>query len=150
MSTTTLDEIKKTLSIKAPIERVWALLNSKQGICEWFCQEIEGDFAPGSEAVMVFHGSDGQIYRANILVEVLEDYHMRYRWAPHLMGSDTLNLAEATTVNFWLEKNDEGTQLKVVESGFSLIPEDKRDESFRGNSSGWDQELGELVQEAEK
>ena len=50
--------------------------------------------------------------------------------------------AEPTTlVEFRLEESAGGTRLTVVESGFDRIPASRRDEAFRMNEGGWEEQM---------
>ena len=51
-----------------------------------------------------------------------------------------------TYVEFTLEPYDAGTRLTVVESGFAQLPDDAHQKAFGGNTEGWANELGELVE----
>ena len=45
---------------------------------------------------------------------------------------------EATTlVEVFLEGTNDGTLLKIVESGFESIPQNRRERAFRMNEGGW-------------
>ncbi|MNP13666.1 hypothetical protein D3C76_1059560 [compost metagenome] len=42
---------------------------------------------------------------------------------------------------FRLQELAEGTLLRLVEAGFDKIPIERRDEAYKMNSSGWDQQM---------
>jgi hypothetical protein len=46
-----------------------------------------------------------------------------------------------TLVAFDLSEVDSGTLLRVIESGFDRIPAARRDEAFRMNSGGWEEQM---------
>ena len=46
-----------------------------------------------------------------------------------------------TLVEFRLERTPTGTLLIVTESGFSDLPDDRRDEAFARNEGGWTQQM---------
>ena len=46
-----------------------------------------------------------------------------------------------TLVVFELADAPGGTMLTVTESGFDRIPPDRRDDAYRGNESGWTQQM---------
>ena len=55
--------------------------------------------------------------------------------------------AEPTTlVEFRLEEVAGGTRLTVVESGFDRIPASRRDEAFRMNEGGWEEQMKNVEQ----
>ncbi len=49
-----------------------------------------------------------------------------------------------TLVKFELEDHDEGTLLKLTESGFDHIPQSRRLKAFRMDSRGWDEQMGNI------
>ncbi|MGH8332141.1 MAG: vanillate O-demethylase oxidoreductase VanB, partial [Pseudomonas fluorescens] len=49
-----------------------------------------------------------------------------------------------TLVKFELEDMDEGTLLKVTESGFDHIPQTRRLKAFRMDSRGWDEQMNNI------
>jgi len=67
-----------------------------------------------------------------------------FRWHPHEMDRPADGSSEATLVQFLLEPHPEGTFLCIVESGFDAIPAHEREAQFKGNSEGWDQQLGRV------
>ena len=52
--------------------------------------------------------------------------------------------SEMTTVRFTVDEHPEGTLLRVVESGFENIPEERRAFCYRQNTEGWTSELAKL------
>jgi uncharacterized protein YndB with AHSA1/START domain len=69
-----------------------------------------------------------------------------YRWHPYAIepGVD-YSREPMTLVEFHLEEVAEGTQIKVVESGFDHIPLARRAEALRMNNAGWDEQLEKLA-----
>jgi hypothetical protein len=65
-----------------------------------------------------------------------------FTWHPYAIDPDEDYSAEAPTlVEFTLEKSARGTLLRVVESGFDRLPNNRRLEAFRMNEGGWDEQL---------
>jgi len=72
------------------------------------------------------------------VVEVSPEQRLSYRWHPYAIDPNVDYSSEPTTlVTLTLEEATDGTQLKIVESGFDQIPLHRRDEAFRMNDSGW-------------
>ena len=46
---------------------------------------------------------------------------------------------------FELDEVPEGTRLRVTESGFDLIPVERRAEAFRMNSGGWEGQVKNIA-----
>jgi hypothetical protein len=54
-----------------------------------------------------------------------------------------------TLVEFRLAARGDSTELTVTESGFDALPPSRRDEAFRSNSGGWDQQMVNVREFAE-
>ena len=63
-------------------------------------------------------------------------------WHPYAIEAGVDYSQEIPTlIEYELSKSGEGTILKVTESGFDNIPAARRDEAFRMNSGGWEEQL---------
>ncbi|MNY09613.1 hypothetical protein D3C86_1425330 [compost metagenome] len=82
----------------------------------------------------------------NVLVERVEPERVfSFRWHPYAVEPDVDYSQEPTTlVKFELEDMDEGTLLKVTESGFDHIPQSRRLKAFRMDSRGWDEQMSNI------
>ena len=136
VDSTALDAIHKTLELGAPPSRVWAALTDPAQLGAWFPDRVD-DLGPqaGAEGWLVWdqHG------RYAITIQSIEPEHrLVWRWA---RKTDTpLEGGYNTTVEWTLEpKDDGGTTLRLVESGF--LSDSDREQ----NVGGWKHELGELV-----
>ena len=68
--------------------------------------------------------------------------YFSYRWHPYAIDPNVDYSNEPTTlVEFRLTERDGGTDVEVVESGFDALPAHRRDEAFRMNSQGWEQQM---------
>jgi uncharacterized protein YndB with AHSA1/START domain len=136
----TRDTIERTLTLPAPIERVWEALTDPVELSKWFGTEAEVDLRPGGAAAFGWPG-EGRFHA--VVTEVDPPRRFAYRWA---MDRDTpVDDGISTLVTFTLEQADEGTRLTLVESGFASLPEEIRDRHLAGNTQGWQEELGELA-----
>lgn len=134
--------VRRTITIAAPIEKVWAAVTEAEHIARWFPEravldpvavgtvgnfwwEDHGDFPVRIEAVDVPHS-------------------ITYRWGNN-NGTPiaALDPANSTVFTFTLEALGDGTQLTVVESGFDTLSDPTA--AMEGNRGGWDWELDELV-----
>lgn len=134
--------VRRTISISAPIEKVWAAITEAEHLAKWFPQAVELEpVTVGSTGVFTFDGFGGLPVR----VEELDPPRMiAYRWGNDL-GTPIVPLDEAksTVFRFTLEPVDGGTTLTLVESGFNTLPDPAK--SLEDNRGGWDHELDELV-----
>lgn len=130
------DEVRRTIEIRAPRDRVWAALTEPEQLLRWFPTErAEVDLRPGGEAAFVWdEGADEAV------VEVVEPPgRFVFRWRP--AGTER----PYTTVSFRLDEIDGSTtRLTLVETGFASLAEQTREQSQAGNDEGWRKELEEL------
>jgi uncharacterized protein YndB with AHSA1/START domain len=147
------DRIERETTIAAPVDRVWALLTEPEHVGTWFGDAgAEIDLRPGGALVLRWaeHGTvHGRVER------VEPGRLFAYRWAAapadaHAAG-DALDDGNSTLVEFSLTEEDDGTRLRVVESGFAAlrIPEAEQVRKAEGNTEGWKHELGDLVEYAD-
>ena len=134
------DQIKREIFINAPIQKVWDLISQPA----WWV----GD-APGPDKVQV-NGSrvvaDTKYGKFPVLIEQSEPpNYLACRWASSFPGEEPKG-GNSTLVEFKLTSKDEGTVLRVVESGFSLLTatEEEKREYFKGNVQGWEMQMDVL------
>jgi uncharacterized protein YndB with AHSA1/START domain len=145
------DRIERETVINAPLERVWTLITDAEHLGRWFGDAgAEIDLRPGGEIVLRWaeHGtSRGRI------VAVEPHTRFAYRWAPFKVpgGVEPVD-GNSTLVEFTLQPEGESTRLRVVESGFASLAtsEEQRAKNHAGNTRGWQYELDELRDYAEK
>ena len=141
------NHIEKTIDLKAPVSRVWKALTDYREFGAWFRVKLEGPFVPGK-------ASGGQItypgyehVRMQVIVQKIEPERLfSFTWHPYAVepGVDYSN-ETPTLVEFTLEPTPTGTLLRVVESGFDKIPKHRRDEAFRMNEGGWEEQMRNIA-----
>ncbi len=145
------DRIEKSIALKAPVSRVWRALTDYQEFGEWFRVKLEGPFVAGqvSRGQMTYPGYEHVRWEA--VVQKMEPERLfSFTW-PHPKSFDKATYSgshagEPTTlVEFQLEKSGDGTLLTVTESGFDLLPEDRRLEAFRRNEGGWTAQMNNIA-----
>ena len=145
------DQIERETVIAAPVERVWALLTEPEHIGRWFGDAgAEIDLRPGGAMALTW--TEYGTHRARV-VAVEPPTRFSYRWAPFKdPGGDEPVEGNSTLVEFTLAPEGGGTRLRVVESGFGSLAtsEEQRGANHDGNSKGWQMELDELRDYAEK
>jgi uncharacterized protein YndB with AHSA1/START domain len=132
------DRIEREINIAAPPERVWAALTEPQAVGMWFGTgaAVEVDLQQGG-VIVIDHGRHGK-YPA-VIVTVDPPRTFSYRWAAAYPGVRATE-ENSTLVEFTLEPLDDGTLLRVAESGFDrlTIPADREEAAgFEGHSRGW-------------
>jgi uncharacterized protein YndB with AHSA1/START domain len=140
------DRIEKQAVLRAPIERVWEALSDSAQFGAWFKARFRGPFVAGSEVVGEL-AEPGHVGRLMVLaVETLDAPHLlSFRWRPHELEKPSDSWPASTLVEFRLEPHPEGTLLVITESGFEAIPESERADYVRGNSEGWEEQLGRIA-----
>ena len=145
------DRIERETFIKAPIERVWALITEAQHLGRWFGDAgAEIDLRPGG--AMVVRWAEHGASRGRV-VAVEPHTRFSYRWAPFKdPGGEEPVDGNSTLVEFTLVPEGDGTRLRVVESGFASLAtsEDQRVKNHAGNTGGWQVELDDLHDYAAK
>ena len=136
-----IDEIRREVVLKAPIERVWQAVTSAKEIAKWFGDVAEIDLRPGG--VASFGWTEfGHVYEA-VVIEVNEPTRFSYSWA--FEANTPHDEATARVVEIELETVGDTTRMTLVESGFAQLPDDLYLAHLDANSGGWDSELADLV-----
>jgi len=143
------DQIEREVVIKAPVERVWALITEAEHVGTWFGDAgAEIDLRPGAEMSMSWeeHGT------VHARIERVDPPRVfSYRWAPYPdPGGKEPVEGNSTLVEFTLAEEGDATRLRVVESGFTTLDatEEQRLKLREGNVEGWEAELGDLAEYA--
>jgi uncharacterized protein YndB with AHSA1/START domain len=140
---TDLDRLEKQLFLRASRARVFRALTDSQEFGTWFLARFDGPFVEGRQV----HGQilyPGYEHMRFILdVERIEpERYFAFRWHPYAVDDKVDYSKEPTTlVEFTLNEVANGIELQIVESGFSRLPPERRDEAFRKNEEGWTEQL---------
>jgi hypothetical protein len=74
-----------------------------------------------------------------------------WRWRPNAIDPNKDYSAEPTTlVVFELQEAPGGTLVKLTESGFDKLPPERREQAYRGNEGGWEQQMVNLEKHVSK
>lgn len=136
------DQIARTLHLPATPEEVFQRsFATPQALATWFAEKVEGDYRVGGTIALLW----GK-HRCECRITALEPGKcFEYQWHP----GEARNLTdhpeeELTTVRFDLLPHENGTELRLLETGFERIPYARRGTAFGENSNGWDEELAKL------
>jgi uncharacterized protein YndB with AHSA1/START domain len=136
-------KIEKKIELKAPVSRVWRALTDYREFGEWFRVKLNGPFVADqvTRGQITFPGYEHVKFEA--LIQKLEPETLfSYTWHPYSVDpAADYSKEPSTLVEFRLEKIAGGTLLRVMESGFDKLPSNRRLEAFRGNDSGWAQQI---------
>lgn len=135
------DRIEKSVSINAPLERVWRAISEAEQFAAWFGLDAAGaKFEAGSPAEMKLSSPPeyaGMPFTIDV-VSVEAGRYFAFRWHPYAVDPTVDYSGEPTTlVEFLLEPDGDGTLLTLSESGFNAIPEHRRAKAFEMNDHGW-------------
>lgn len=142
--TASTDRIERQILLKAPRSRVWQALADAESFGQWFGVRFEGQrFVPGqaTQGYITYPGYEHLLMQVEVQ-RVEPERLLSFHWHPYAVDPEVDYSQEAPTlVEFTLEEADGGTLLRVVESGFDRVPASRRDEAFRMNSGGWDEQM---------
>jgi uncharacterized protein YndB with AHSA1/START domain len=137
------DSINREITVKAPKEKVYKALTDPEQITKWFPDTVEGSLEVGQRPILSFTKEN---HKTQIYVEAANPYeYFAFRWVPGSTGiiGDVLTVP-STFVEFHIEESEEGTKVILKESGFSSLPADVAENSFKQNSGGWGYMMGRL------
>jgi uncharacterized protein YndB with AHSA1/START domain len=143
------DRIERKVLLKVKRSHVWRVLANAEAFGQWFGVALEGKrFIAGewTQGQITYPGYEH--LRWNVLVESVEPERLfSFRWHPYAVNPDVDYSQEPTTlVKFELEDGDDGTWLKVSESGFDHVPQARREKAFRMDSRGWEEQMNNIEQ----
>lgn len=133
------DRIEQSVTMHAPIERVWRALTDYQEFGTWFRVKLEGPFALGEVSTGHTTYPGYEHLKGQARIERMEAPRLfAFTWHPYAIDPDKDYSTEPSTlVEFRLEPAPNGTHLTIVESGFDALPPGRRDEAVRMNEGGW-------------
>jgi uncharacterized protein YndB with AHSA1/START domain len=140
------DRIEQQVTINASLDRVWALVSEP------------GWWVPAKVVPPIDHTPGHQVVRESEkwgrfpveVVRVKPKSYAAFRWASQFPGNE-LNDGNTTLVEFSVEPIDGAVRVTVTESGFTKLnaPDSVREDAWKSNTSGWQQELDGLKARAE-
>ena len=138
------DRIERSTTINAPIGRVWEAISDHKQFGEWFRVALDQPFEAGKPSTgRITHPGYEHIHWNADVVAVDAPSRLALCWHPYAIDPNADYSNEPKTlVEFRLTpKGDSSTELTVTESGFDALHESRRDEAFRMNSGGWEQQM---------
>lgn len=135
-------EVRRSLRIEAPPERVWEALTTPAHIARWFGSRADFPDGVHEGALGTFGWPDSGDFPVRI-----ESYDppstFAFTWG---VPGEPLRSGNSTTATFTLTGDDAGTLLRVVESGFAELDGGlvSQRAAMADNAEGWTSELDEL------
>ena len=153
------DRIEKSVDLRAPVSRVWRALTDHREFGEWFRADLDSAFEVGKtvRGRITYPGYEHLEFEAEV-VSMERERLFAFRW-PNTNIEEVLSakkrgdsLEWATTlVEFRLEPRDDGgTRLTVIESGFDRLPAAWRETAFRLNDGGWAEQMGHIAKHVDE
>lgn len=135
--------IEKRIELNAPISRVWRALTDYREFGQWFSVNLERPFKPGESTSGFITYPGYEHLRMDVIVQkMVPEQLFSFTWHPGAIDPKVDYSTEPRTlVEFCLEKSSKGTILTLTESGFEALPDDRRPDAFRGNDSGWTEQM---------
>ncbi len=135
--------VRRTISIAAPVEKVWAAVTEPEHISRWFGKATFDGSGAGAIGTLFWEGYGAVPVR----IEEIDPLRLvSYRWSnDDAAGSLPAAVDEATSTvfTFTLEPTADGTQLTVVETGFDRTSDPMG--NLESHREGWDGELDKLI-----
>ena len=122
-----MSEVRRSVVLPAPVERVWAALTEAGQLSAWLGGEVDVDPVPGGQIVVT---EEGGRLRRGVIVDLEPLRHLEIRWLPQsrrigfLWGPDDEPAGSAGDVEFLLEPMPEhrATLLTVIERAPATAP----------------------------
>ena len=151
MTISEMSRVYRSIEIKAPPERVWRALTTKDELSAWFHVSIEGEIAAGQEVWMTMLHSDYAGVRFSVkFIELTAPSRFVWQWHPGAVDPTVDYSREPrTTVTFTLEPYAGGTRLSVAETGFDAISLERRAKVHQDNTQGWTEVVAWIRNHAE-
>jgi uncharacterized protein YndB with AHSA1/START domain len=136
------DRIEKEVRLSAPPARVWRAISNAQEFGSWFGFDLTGEFIEGARLRgRVTHKGYEHVVVELSVEKIVPGRSISWRWHPNAVEERDYSKEPTTLVVFELTEVTGGTLLRVVESGFDALPPERRQSAFRGNESGWTQQM---------
>lgn len=144
------DLIQKQVVLKEGVEAVWRAISESDRFGAWFGVRFDGPFIVVSEMTGRITPTqvDPEVARMQephagkplyIQVETIQPpRRFAFRWHPFAIDPTyDYSREPMTLVSFDLEEAANGTRLTITESGFDLIPIERRAQAWKANDGGW-------------
>ena len=145
-----LDRLERTVTIAAPVEKVWAALTKADLLARWLGEDAEIDLRLGGRIRLTWYQPDPSPVPDDcygsfsaVIVQIDEPVAFAFRWA-HRSGVEP-GPGRDTLVRFTLFEVPGGTEVTVVETGFATLDTPDRALAREENLGGWAFELRQLA-----
>lgn len=133
------DRIEETFDLRAPLDRVWRAISDHREFGKWFRVVIDRPFEKEVESTgkMLETGYERLPWR--VMVAAIQPMkRFAFTWHPYAIDPKKDYDDEIPTlVEFFLSEIPGGTRVTIRESGFDMIPAQRRLAAFAKNTRGW-------------
>ena len=148
------DQIHKNIVLNPARERVWQAISDSTCFGSWFGVQFDGPFVTGAqmsgrivptivdpEVAKLQEPHTGKPFR--IVIHSIEPMtRFAFGWHPFAIDPNhDYSQEQMTLVSFELSDVPEGPLLTITESGFDLIPFERRAQAFNANDGGWTHQM---------
>lgn len=132
-----IDFIKKEMTLKQPIDKVWRAITEPTSVSKWFGSDAQYQLEKGAVGYFEWQNMCAGRYAMQI-VDIKPQTYFAWRW---MFDKDVaFDEAQSTLVEWTLKPTLSGkTHLILIESGFT--EEHRR----KMNIQGWNEELQDLA-----
>jgi uncharacterized protein YndB with AHSA1/START domain len=140
------DRIEHQAHYSVPPARLWQALTDHREFGAWFGVDLEGPFAPGKLMRGRITAPGYEHLQLEAAVQVMQqEQRFAFTWHPHAVDPDADYSGETPTlVEFTLSPDEDGTLLRVTESGFDHLPAARREVACRMNNGGWAEAMDKI------
>jgi uncharacterized protein YndB with AHSA1/START domain len=140
------DRIEHQARFSVPPARLWQALTDHREFGAWFGVDLDAPFAPGELMRGRITAPGYEHLQLEAAVQAMEpEQRFSFTWHPHAVDPDADYSDETPTlVEFTLSPDDDGTLLRVTESGFNRLPAERREVAYRMNNGGWADAMGKI------
>ena len=147
------DRIERKILLKAPRSRVWRALSNAEEFGNWFGVALKGKTFTAGQRVqgqITYPGYEHLTFEV-LVEELVPERKFSFRWHPYAVDlAVDYGQEPMTLVVFTMHAVEDGTLLRLVESGFDDIPAERRQEAFRMHCSGWDEQMKNIEKHVAK
>ena len=127
--------------VNAPVEKVWSALTDKAQMKEWYFDIPDFQLDVHNEFNFYEPGRENKYHHRGEILEVIPHQKLKHTWTYPEFSK------EKTIVKWELEKENDGTLVKLTHKGlenFSHLGYDFQKESFK---NGWTEIIGKNLKE---
>jgi uncharacterized protein YndB with AHSA1/START domain len=138
--------IEREILIDAPIEVVWRIVTEPDQMTQWFADQVDLVVEPGAHGYLQFGDQGGPV----VVEDVDPPTRLSFRWN-HPSGQEPVP-GNSMLVEFMLAAEEDGTRLRVTESGHELCawPAAEQQRYADEHRGGWGDFLDRLATVAAK